>query len=56
VDGQWRFTSSCYLKLRLAREWAANQVREAGLRIVQDTLEGGSVCIVARQPRTGSAR
>ena len=56
TDGQWRFTSSCYLKLRLAREWVTNQVREAGLRMVQDTLENGSVCIVARQPRKGSLR
>jgi beta-galactosidase beta subunit len=46
---QWTFTASSYKKLRLDKQWLIQQMHELGLSVVQDTVEGGMVSLVAKK-------
>ena len=47
VEGQWMFRKSFYRKLRLARAWVEEALREAGFALTESAVERGFVTLVA---------
>lgn len=47
VEGQWLFRKSFYRKLRLARAWVEEALREAGFALTESAVERGFVTLVA---------
>jgi SAM-dependent methyltransferase len=47
LEGQWTFRKSFYRKLRLARAWVEEALREAGFSLAENAVERGFVTLVA---------
>lgn len=47
---QWVFQASSYPKLRLDKDWVGDRIQLAGLRVVQNDMLNGMVCLVAEKP------
>jgi 2-polyprenyl-3-methyl-5-hydroxy-6-metoxy-1,4-benzoquinol methylase len=48
--GSWRLRVSSYPKLRLAPQWAVDELNARGLTAVRDTVPGGMIRVTARMP------
>jgi SAM-dependent methyltransferase len=46
---RWILSASSYPKLRIDKNWVCDQLRKAGLEVIQNEMINGMVCIVAEK-------
>ena len=46
---RWVFQASSYPKLRLDKDWVADRIELAGLRVIQNEILKGMVCLIAEK-------
>jgi SAM-dependent methyltransferase len=46
---RWILSASSYPKLRIDRNWICDQLQKSGLKVVQNTIINGMICVVAEK-------